>query len=93
MPEIPPTTAIDQAAGQSPCCDANLVLSSPPNIYECRECMRTYDTAVNQPEAQGQSEPDDVEVETCQATTSDGDPCGNPAGPDGYCHLDSHTAD
>lgn len=27
---------------------------------------------------------------TCAATTASGDPCSNPAGDDGYCHLASH---
>lgn len=98
MPEIPPTTAIDQDAGQSPCCGVNLVLSSPPNVYECRECMRRYDTSEargESEEAQGESDAEDdtPDVETCRATTADGDPCQNSAGPDGYCHLASHGPD
>jgi hypothetical protein len=89
MPSIPPTTAIDMDAGQSPCCDADLELSSPPNIYECRECMRKYDTAKERSESESESDTES-DVETCQATTADGDPCQNSAGPDGYCHLSSH---
>lgn len=83
MPEVPPTTAIDQDAGQSPCCDVNLILSSPPNIYECRECGRRYDRDADDDEPE-------AEADTCQATTAAGDPCDNPAGDDGYCHLSSH---
>jgi hypothetical protein len=29
----------------------------------------------------------------CQATTQDGSQCGNPAGKDGYCHIESHCED
>jgi ribosomal protein L19 len=43
------------------------------------------------------SEPSDAsaddEVERCGYPTQTGDPCRNPAGGDGFCHLDSHGAE
>jgi len=70
MVQIPPTTAYDlQPGDDSPCCNAPLVLSSPPNWYECRECMEEYDLG-DGADALGE-QPD-----TCQVEKADGETCG-----------------
>lgn len=72
MTRIQPTTAIDMdKAGRSPCCDATLELASPPNVYECRECTRRYDTALEEQGESGESETD-----TCEVVLGTGDVCG-----------------
>jgi len=63
MTTILPTT-VDAMEGdeRSPCCDAPLILVSPPQGYECRECTERYDL---------QDGP-----ETCDTVKGDGEVCG-----------------
>lgn len=68
-PRIPPTTAIDLSrTDRSPCCDADLVLSSPPDGYECRECMTGYDLSDDSdsdPPEEPRTIADDIEAGVC----------------------------
>lgn len=71
MPRIPPTTAIDLSrTDRSPCCDADLVLSSPPDGYECRECTEPYHIGasegveVDADESEGETTSDDEKPPT-----------------------------
>lgn len=64
MTDILPTTVhAMEANDRSPCCDAQLVLSSPPNGYECRECLERYDLNSDEPD-------------TCQNVQGNGEICG-----------------
>lgn len=73
---------------RSPCCDARLVLVSPPLGYECRECLQRHDLAAKPgadapsfPEEDGGDDAaaadDEPAADVCGAETSDGSPCQN----------------
>lgn len=64
MTAIPPSTTYEiEQPDESPCCEADLVLVSPPIGYECRECYTTYTL-------------DTVDDDTCQVVKTDGEVCG-----------------
>lgn len=70
MPDVQPTTVQNlERGGRSPCCDAPLDRASPPNRYECRECLEQYDLSED-------DEGSDDESGTCDVVKSDGEVCG-----------------
>ncbi|QLG62827.1 hypothetical protein [Halorarum salinum] len=63
MTDVLPTTVHNlERDDRSPCCDAQLVLVSPPNGYECRECYERYDL--------------DDGPDQCQTVMDNGEVCG-----------------
>lgn len=81
MTRIPPTTAIDLSrTDRSPCCDADLVLSSPPDGYECRECTDTYrigaSDGVESDTSEDEGETTSDDAETCETVMTSGEVCG-----------------
>jgi len=71
---------------RSPCCDAELVMTSPPNNYECRECYAEYDLdddpfdeAVDGASI-APADAADEDAELCGVEMSDGSTCERPAG-------------
>lgn len=73
MTDVQPTTVYElERKDRSPCCDAQLVLASPPNGYECRECYESYN--LSDGAASPESEPS--EETECPEVMTNGDVCG-----------------
>lgn len=82
---VPPTTIYETAMpDRSPCCDARLVLTSPPLGYECRECMREFNLADGT--EQGERETDD-DADTCPVELTSGERAGEVCGRDRPCRF------